>query len=231
MIRNRIVSVCMMLAIVLSYIAEPVWADRGGRRNYDPRGKEYYRERGYTFDKRHHHNRYYPPHGRAVKVLPRGYRAIPHRGIDYYFHAGVWYRSSGSYFNIVLPPVGLIVPVLPSFYTTIWVGGLPYYYAGGVYYVWRPEKRAYMVSDPPPESEVIEQQSLPDQLFVYPKDGQNEEQQATDRYECHRWAADQTGFDPTRPGGNVPQEQNASKRADYQRAMKACLEARGYSVQ
>ena len=230
MILNRFVCVCIMVVISLSLLVDPVWADRGKGR-HDKRGKEYYRERGYTFDKRHHHNRYYPPRRTIVKSLPRGYRVVPHRDFDFYFHSGVWYRSSGRHFSVVFPPLGLIVPVLPPFYTTIWVGGLPYYYAGGVYYVWRPEERAYMVTNPPPESEVIEEQTAPKQLFIYPKNGQSEEQQATDRYECHRWSADQTGFDPTRPGGNVSPERNASKRADYQRAMKACLEARGYSVQ
>ena len=51
--------------------------------------------------------------------------------------------------------------------------------------------------------------------------GQSEEQQATDRYQCHQWAADQTGFDPTQPGVTVPEPQRALKRAEYQRAMKA----------
>ena len=41
----------------------------------------------------------------------------------------------------------------------------------------------------------------------------------------------ETDFDPTKPGGNVPEDQHAAKRAEYQRAMKACLEAREYSVQ
>ncbi|MCK4837360.1 MAG: hypothetical protein KAS94_01080, partial [Desulfobulbaceae bacterium] len=67
--------------------------------------------------------------------------------------------------------------------------------------------------------------------FIYPKEGQSEEQQATDRYECHRWSVDQTGFDPSQPGGDVPQREHSGKRLEYQRAMKACLEARNYSVQ
>jgi hypothetical protein len=69
-----------------------------------------------------------------------------------------------------------------------------------------------------------------EEVFVYPKNGQSEEQQSTDRYECHRWAVDKTGFDPTRPSGNVPESDVDSKRADYGRAEGACLDARGYSV-
>jgi hypothetical protein len=37
------------------------------------------------------------------------------------------------------------------------------------------------------------------ELYVYPLKKQSSEQQDKDRYECHRWAAQQTGFDPSRP--------------------------------
>jgi len=67
-------------------------------------------------------------------------------------------------------------------------------------------------------------------VFIYPKNGQNETQQSTDRYECHTWANNQSGFDPSVPGGGVPPSENSSRRSAYQRAMGACLEARGYSV-
>jgi len=36
------------------------------------------------------------------------------------------------------------------------------------------------------------------QLYVYPLKGQNTEQQDRDRYECHSWAVQQTGYDPSR---------------------------------
>jgi hypothetical protein len=44
------------------------------------------------------------------------------------------------------------------------------------------------------------------ELFIYPAQGQNEE----DRFECHSWAVQQSGFDPSNPGAqqqaaaNVP---------------------------
>ena len=251
MMTNRLLSAVPVLALVLSCAAFPVWADRNdddgrGRKEKSQRAPEQREMQhhdtvrrdtaikhppGYVHDNRYRHDRYYPPRGYAVPVMPRDHRVVPYRGVKYYYHGGVWYRPSGTRFVVVLPPVGLVVPFLPPFYTTIWVSGFPYYYSAGIYYVWRPEQSAYVVTEPPPESEVSEEPATPDQLFVYPKKGQSEQQQATDRYQCHRWAADQTGFDPTRPGGNVPEAQHATKRADYQRAMKACLEARGYSVQ
>jgi hypothetical protein len=244
----RRVSSSIFLAMLLVCAAVPAWADRGGddgrdnprwdnpgrdndRRNNGYRDNPNYHPPGYVLDNRYRHDRYYPPRGYVVPALPSDHRVIPYRGQNYYFHGGAWYRPYNGRFVVVLPPVGLVVPFLPSFYTTIWIGGLPYYYAGGVYYTWRPEERGYVVAETPPTSEVSELPATPDQLFVYPMKGQSEQQQATDRYQCHRWAADQTGFDPTQPNGNLSDSQRASKRADYQRAMKACLEARGYSVQ
>ena len=55
------------------------------------------------------------------------------------------------------------------------------------------------------------------QVFMYPRNGQSEAQQATDRAECQRWAGSQAA--------------GASSQDDYRRAMTACAEARGYSVQ
>ena len=35
--------------------------------------------------------------------------------------------------------------------------------------------------------------------MIYPAKGQSKEQQSKDRYECHTWAVQETGFDPTIP--------------------------------
>jgi hypothetical protein len=37
------------------------------------------------------------------------------------------------------------------------------------------------------------------QQFVYPAKGQSPEQQKKDEYECHQWAVQQTGIDPSKP--------------------------------
>jgi hypothetical protein len=54
-------------------------------------------------------------------------------------------------------------------------------------------------------------------IFMYPKNGQSEEQQSIDKRECQEWAAQQAG-------------QSAANGSDYQRAMVACIEGRGYSA-
>lgn len=240
----RIVSAALAFLMMSTGLAAPVWAARGRGdghgheeyrydRGHDNRsqGREHAHDRNYVLDRRYDHNRYYPRRGYAIRELPRGYRAFRHGHKRYYFYGGSWYRPGVSGFVVVSPPIGLTLSLLPPYYTTIWVGGVPYYYADGVYYRWLPEDRAYVVTAPPPEKEVVEDSAIPKDLYIYPKNGQSPEQQETDRYECHRWSVGQTGFDPTQPGGNVSMTQNASKRSEYQRAMKACLEARGYSVQ
>jgi hypothetical protein len=72
--------------------------------------------------------------------------------------------------------------------------------------------------------------STVERIFVYPKNGQSEEQQAKDRYECHIWAVGQTHYDPTQPTSGMPRAQLNQMRADYKRAMGACLDGRGYSM-
>jgi len=50
--------------------------------------------------------------------------------------------------------------------------------------------RTVAVAPPPP----------PPKLFVYPAQGQTADQTAKDQYECHVWAVQQTGVDPSLPG-------------------------------
>jgi len=131
-------------------------------------------------------------------------------------------------------------------YATYWWGGVPYYYANDVYYTYNNGYNGYVVTDPPPidsgdsdsgagngtysAAEPGDVQSNnsgaggSSNVYAYPKDGQSDEQQSTDRYECHKWAVAQSGFDPTqtsRASGNS---------TDYRRAMAACLDGRGYSA-
>jgi hypothetical protein len=50
-----------------------------------------------------------------------------------------------------------------------------------------PPPRTYAVPAPPPQ-----------RVFVYPAHGQSPDQTERDRYECHLWAVQQTGVDPSR---------------------------------
>jgi len=109
----------------------------------------------------------------------------------------------------------------------MWIYGYPYYYADGVYYA--PVPDGYMVVNPPQDAVNQAPQTAPSsgQLFIYPRNGQSEKQQTEDRYQCHSWAVGQTGYDPTKP---TDSGQSAPRLSDYQRAMTACLDARGYTA-
>jgi len=182
-------------------------------------------------DARHGHDRTYVDRGVTVAAVPRGAVVVRSGPNEYWFHGGVWYRPEAGRFVVIAPPVGVLVPVLPPFYTTLTIGGVPYYYANDAYYVWRDPEHQYEVVDPPANVESAAVTPAPSEnVFVYPNKNQSGEQQAKDRYECHRWAVDQTGFDPTMSGGGVSSDQTTAKRSDYQRAMSACLEARDYTV-
>lgn len=143
---------------------------------------------------------------------------------------------------------GLFFATLPLYYSTYWWGGLPYYYANDNYYLWNGTVGQYETVRPPPQ--VADQAGMAapgsDTLYAYPKNGQTPEQQSKDTFECHKWAAAQTGFDPTlggsvtapAPGANASAAGMApaaspspSRWQDYRRAQAACLEGRGYSVQ
>jgi len=217
--------------------AEPRAAARAPGRPAAPRpgvGRPAFDGRGQVLDGRYNHGRYYPPVGTARPSLSGDYRPYYRGGSRYYFNGGVWYAPRGPGFVVVLPPSGLVISVLPPYYSTVWFGGVPYYYADNVYYTQQPDQSGYVVVDPPDNADSPspppDNAGAPDDLMIYPKNGQAKEQQAADQFECHNWAKGQTGFDPTQPGGGVAAGSADASRSNYNRAMSACLQARGYQV-
>jgi hypothetical protein len=199
------------------------------------------------YDTRYSHNHYYATRGVEVAAVPGRPYVVAHGGVHYFYSGGVWYAPRGPNFVVVGPPVGVFVPVLPPFYTTVWFAGAPYYYANDAYYTYAGPQGYEVVEPPGDPSSAIQGPQGPEypgapppaangpppegeDLFIYPQRGQPLDQQANDRYECHTWAASQTGFDPTQAGGGVAPDQTVTKGQDYKRAMRACLEGRGYSV-
>ncbi|MGH7925159.1 MAG: glycine zipper family protein [Candidatus Binatus sp.] len=71
--------------------------------------------------------------------------------------------------------------------------------------------------------------ALAHDLYIYPSKGQSQAQQDKDRYECHTWAVQQTGFDPSRPPS---QSSNASPPKPYQPSQPHVLKgaARGAAL-
>jgi len=234
--RSLVVTMALLLAATLATAAR---AQEHGHGAPPPHAQHY--------DVRYSHNHYYTARGAVVTTVPGRPLIVMHGGAPYYYSGGVWYAPHGPGFVVIGPPVGVFVPVLPPFYTTVWFAGVPYYYANDAYYAYSGDQ-GYEVVNPPgdPNSAVQGPQgpSYPgapppspngpppegEDLFVYPQSGQTPDQEANDKYECHKWASSQTGFDPTQAGGGVPPDQTVAKGDDYRRAMRACLEGRGYSV-
>lgn len=166
-----------------------------------------------------------PP--RYVNTLPGGYRQYNWNGRPYYNYGGSWYRPYGNRYVVVGAPYGLFVSFLPSYYSSFWFGGTRYFYADDTYYLYEPEQHGYVVTRSPYASERDDEESsmpVDDDLYIYPSKGQSEQQQADDKYDCHRWAAKETGYDP------IDSNSDTDQRAGYLRAMTACLTGRGYSV-
>ncbi len=163
-----------------------------------------------------------------------GYSTGAHWGGGYW-HGGYWPRAYYGY------GYSWFLPLLPIGYATYWYAGIPYYYANDVYYTWDPDYQGYTATDPPPVADPsgaapevapatgglgtgasgTADQAGPGQsgrIFMYPMNGQSAEQQSIDRHECQQWAAQQAG-------------EGAAGGSNYQRAMMACIEGRGYSAQ
>ena len=135
--------------------------------------------------------------------------------------------------------IGLYFATLPLFYDTLWADGVPYYYdyAGGDFYQWDGDVGEYETVIPPAEVQDQAAALSPDlialspDLIAYPKNGQTEAQQATDKSECRNWAAAQSGFDPSQSTTKGATSELTTKRSNYMRAQAACLQGRGYSVE
>lgn len=165
-----------------------------------------------------------PPPGEGARPAPeRGMRSPPPHSAprpayrpDHHHH----HDSSVIFFG---PSVGWWYPYDSFYFGYGWGWPYPAYPAYPGYYRYeRPPARA---------SEPVEPvRTQPIEVFVYPERGQSAGQQADDRYECHRWGVGQSGFDPVKPLGGVAESEWAGKRDAYQRALSACLAARGYAV-
>lgn len=179
-------------------------------------------------DARHGHGHRYPDAGAIVTALPHGAYRVPFAGDKYWFQGGAWYRANGTAYVVVVPPAGIVTPVLPPYFTTVNIGGVRYYYANDTYYLYSEREGGFRVVVPPPQPPAPPALAAAGPLYAYPMHGQSAAQQAQDRAECHRWAVEQSGFDPagTDRGGDAA----GAHPADYLRAMGACFDGRGYTA-
>jgi len=162
-----------------------------------------------------------------------GYRGgYGYRGYGYGWRGGYYGGYYGGWgWGLGGLGLGLYFASLPLYYSTYYWGGIPYYYADNTYYTYDGSARQYVTVAPPAglvtEAQAANPEPVGTDLIAYPKNGQSDEQQKKDKYECHHWATVQSGFDPTQ---GATAAAGATRRSDYMRAQEACLEGRGYSV-
>lgn len=169
---------------------------------------------------------HYYPIGHRINVLPSSSIRIVISGMPYFYYTGVFYRPFGSGYIVVGAPIGAFVSTLPDGFIALTLGVATYYYINDTYYLWDDHRSGYVVVKKPKGADEAIKKATKERLVVYPNKGQDEEQQAKDRYECHRWAVTEAGFDPTLE----EEEFSADDRDVYRRALAACLEGRDYTV-
>jgi hypothetical protein len=162
--------------------------------------------------------------GYVVDRFPDRNFRVPYRGRDYFFSGGYWYQPQGPRYVVVRPPYGIRVGYLPDYAREVWIGSALFFLAAGAYYTYEANTREYVVVEPP----VAQPQPVNSgyDVVAYPVNGQPPQQVDQDRYDCYRWAVQQSGFDPAAmtypPAPQVVQT--------YRQAQGNCLSSRGYQV-
>ncbi|KIY40338.1 hypothetical protein TZ03_12950 [Pseudomonas sp. 10-1B] len=182
---------------------------------------------------RHHGNGWgpgpqYRP-GQTVERFPERYWKVPYRGQNYFYSDGYWYRPRAGGYVVVTPPYGVRVQYLPAYAREVWLGGALFFVAADTYYQYLADSREYVVVNPPvaaPAPVPVAAAGGGYDVVAYPMYGQGPQQQDQDRYQCHRWAVGQSGFDPATATYAPP----ANVADNYRRALGACFSGRGYSI-
>lgn len=205
-----IVSMAAAIGLVLSLALAAPAADAAGQR------------------KAPHRDVQYPAIGHQVRTLPQGNRTIRVNRQSYSYYNGSYYRPGrDGVYVVVRAPIGARVRSLPPGYVSFGIGPRHYFYSNFTYYLWDRDRTEYIVVEEPEGAEgalVTASETTSPEIFVYPNQGQSDDQRDRDRYECYVWASEQTGYDP---GAGNPE---IAKAGDYRRAISACLEGRGYTV-
>jgi hypothetical protein len=169
--------------------------------------------------------------GLAIPLLANGYSSSWYGGSPYYYADDVYYVSNPRRDYRVLSPSERVITehyVYESPSPEPVVAAPPASGTPTPSYAREsaPAPTLAPTPAPPPSSPTqskVTAQTLP-QLYAYPKNGQTATQSTFDRIECERWGSGQTGYSPGQSA------EDANRKADYQRAVSACLEGRGYTV-
>ncbi len=160
--------------------------------------------------------------GLRLLTLPVRHHQVVVGSTVYYYSDGVYFMKRGTAYTVVGAPIGIRVGNLPYGFRNFHVGHRRYFYANHTYYVYAPATYNYVVVAAPSGAPTTFEDLSP---VVYPASGQSDEQMEQDRYECHRWAMDDSAFDPTGTQAN-----SSAEGERYYRALSVCLSGRGYTV-
>ncbi len=84
----------------------------------------------------------YPKYGTVVTTLYQP-RLVVHKGVNFHFSKGVWYKAKGRKYAVCAAPVGVRVKKLPLGNKVVVYGGKKYYTYNGVFY--KKKGRKYIV--------------------------------------------------------------------------------------
>ena len=127
--RSRTAFFTACLALLALPLAAQAAENRGDRRGdgrgerVEQRAERGYAGRGYVFDNRFNHGRYYPRPGYSVPARPPGGYELRYRGSPYSTAAAPGISPWGPRYEVVRPPFGIGVSILPPYYTTVLVSG------------------------------------------------------------------------------------------------------------
>lgn len=77
--------------------------------------------------------RVYPKHGTVVTTLHQP-RIVVHKGVNFHFANGIWYKARGRKYVVCAAPVGIKVRQLPRGNKVVVYRGVKYHTYNGIYY-------------------------------------------------------------------------------------------------
>lgn len=86
-----------------------------------------------------HKVKVYPRHGTVVAKVYQP-RIVVHKGINFYYAKGIWYKPYGRKYVVCRGPIGLRIKFVPKGYKIVRINGKKYYHHNGIYYA---KKRGY----------------------------------------------------------------------------------------
>jgi len=97
----------------------------------------------------HHRYSKLPRWGKSYTVAPKKAAIIAHKGINYHFHSGIFYRPLAANFIIAPAPIGVRIHTLPKKKIKFLHSGKEYFYYYGTYYAKTDVDNEYITVAPP----------------------------------------------------------------------------------